>query len=100
MIAPRPGRPHADSPRQPRALSCDERLEMIAREFTALPGLRLTVAQACRLWSLDRAECDLLFSRLVERCVVRRTADGCYMRAEISPALKSPRPSSAVRGAA
>jgi hypothetical protein len=89
-------------PRRARALSADEHLEMIAREFAALPGLRLTIPQACRLWSLERADCDLLFARLVDRRVLRRTADGCYMRAE-APVLNAgvaPRVAPSARGVA
>jgi hypothetical protein len=89
MIASRMSRPPVFPPRQARPLSNDERLEMIAREFSALPGLRLSSSQACRLWSLDRCDCDLLLAKLVERRVLRRTADGCYMRADTSPVLPS-----------
>jgi hypothetical protein len=89
MIVSRSSRPYTLASPPPRTLSIDERLDMIAREFAALPGLRLTAAQACRLWSLERDECDLLFTRLVERRFLRRTADGCYMRAELSPVLST-----------
>ena len=39
---------------QPR----EDVLRRIQGEYIEMPGLRLTVAQAQRLWGLDRAVCD------------------------------------------
>ena len=41
-----------------------------------MPGLRVTPAQAQRLWALDTSTCEALLNRLVEQQVLRRTADG------------------------
>ena len=34
------------------------------------PGIRLTVPQVCRLWSLTRPEADVIIRALVERGVL------------------------------
>jgi len=43
-----------------------------------MPGLRLTVSQACRLWQLDEATCLLLLEQLVAEHYLHRTTDGAY----------------------
>ena len=49
-------------------------------EFREMPGLRLTVAQACRLWTLDARECDAVLAELVALQVIRRTHGDAYVR--------------------
>ncbi|HVZ23832.1 MAG TPA: hypothetical protein VG871_22315 [Vicinamibacterales bacterium] len=44
-----------------------------------MPGLRLTVAQACRLWQLDLPICAKVFDRLVSEGFLRQTDTGFYM---------------------
>ena len=50
---------------------------MIA-EYREMPGLRLTVAQAARLWHLDRDDCQAALDALVTRGLLARTAKGEY----------------------
>lgn len=57
-----------------------EALERIQGEFRELPGLRLTQAQAERLWHLDRAVCDGLLAALVDARFLSRTSDGTFVR--------------------
>jgi len=57
-------------------------LRRVQGEYLEMPGLRLTIAQAQRLWGLDRAVCDALFGALVEAKFLFRTRDGAYMRAD------------------
>ena len=47
-------------------------------EFYEMPGLRLTVKQACRLWQLDVTTCEDILASLVSERVLRRSADGHY----------------------
>jgi hypothetical protein len=47
-----------------------------------MPGLRLTTAQAQRLWGLDRAACDALLGALVDAKFLLRTRDGAFMRSD------------------
>ena len=49
-------------------------------EFVEMPGLRLTLAQAKRLWGLDEPTCVRLLDRLVEFGLLCRTVCG-YARA-------------------
>jgi hypothetical protein len=56
-------------------------LERIRGEFLEMPGLRLTPAQACRLWALDRHQCDDVLRLLVDGHFLRKTSDGSFIRA-------------------
>ena len=53
-------------------------LNRVRSEFTEMPGLRLRVEQAQRLWNLDRASCEMLLSSLVEAKFLRRYSDEAY----------------------
>lgn len=55
----------------------------IQSEFLEMPGLRLTVSQAARLWSLDRATSEALLNSLVATGFLMRTRDGAYLRTSI-----------------
>ena len=57
-------------------------LQRIQGEFVEMPGLRLTAAQAQRLWGLDRKVCEQLLSVLVDAKFLFRTRDGAFMRVE------------------
>ena len=47
-------------------MSFDEILHRARGEFLEMPGLRLTVPQARRLWNLETSLCESLLSTLVE----------------------------------
>ena len=55
-------------------------LRRIQGEYREMPGLRLTKAQAQRLWGLDRAACDAALGALVETRFLFRNRDGAYVR--------------------
>ena len=57
-------------------------LRRIQGEFVEMPGLRLTPAQAQRLWGLEREVCDSLLSTLVDARFLCRTRDGAFVRME------------------
>jgi hypothetical protein len=57
-------------------------LRRVQGEYIEMPGLRLTIAQAQRLWGLDRAVCDALLGALVEAKFLFRTRDGAFMRVD------------------
>ena len=44
----------------------DDVLRRVQGEFLEMPGLRLTYAQARRLWGLDAAACESLLGALVD----------------------------------
>ena len=54
----------------------------IRGEFMEMPGLRLTVEQARRLWRLDNTVCDAVLSALVDAHFLAITADGKFVRQE------------------
>jgi DNA-binding IclR family transcriptional regulator len=56
-------------------------LQQIQREYHEMPGLRLTQAQAQRLWDLDRTTCSTVLAMLTERGFLKRTPAGIYIRA-------------------
>ena len=49
-------------------------------EYREMPGLRLTVSQAGRLWGLDAGTCASVLTALIERRVLTRTTSGAYLR--------------------
>ena len=57
-------------------------VERARNEFMEMPGLRLTVPQAARLWGLDTPACQRVISALVGTDFLRWTRDGCVVRAE------------------
>lgn len=61
-------------------------LEALARrvraEFLEMPGLRLTMSQAVRLWGLDPAICEAVVARLVNAAFLRWTDAGALARAD------------------
>lgn len=52
----------------------------ICGEFLEMPGLRLTGAQAQRLWGLDQQTCLELLESLVDANFLCRRRDGMYTR--------------------
>lgn len=57
-------------------------LQRIQGEYLEMPGLRLTAAQAQRLWGLDRDVCEALLGALVDSSFLCRTRDGAFIRPE------------------
>ena len=55
-------------------------LRRIKAEYMEMPGLRLTVAQAGRLWGLDPSSCLDVLERLISERFLQRRADGTYSR--------------------
>jgi len=52
----------------------------VTRDFLDLPGLRLTQAQAMRLWNLDGRDCFELLEHLVGTGFLMRCPGGLYAR--------------------
>ena len=63
----------------------DDVLRRVQGEYTEMPGLRLTSAQAQRLWGLDRTACDTLLGALVDAKFLAQTRDGAFIRQEGAP---------------
>jgi DNA-directed RNA polymerase subunit RPC12/RpoP len=63
--------------------------DRIRREFTELPGLKLTPAQACRLWHVNEDACLRAMTSLITEGFLRQMPSGAFI------ALPSPRGRSA-----
>jgi hypothetical protein len=54
----------------------------VREEFREMPGLRLTPAQATRLWGVEHDMCRAVIDRLVAASYLRWTASGAVTRAD------------------
>jgi hypothetical protein len=59
--------------------SLDTLTDRIRAEFGSLPGLKVTFAQACRLWHADEAKCLAALEALVDEGFLRRSASGAFI---------------------
>ena len=50
-------------------------------EYSEMPGLQLTVTQACRLWQIDTLTCETLLEQLVREDFLCKTGKGAYAAA-------------------
>ena len=62
----------------PRQESLERLVRRLQSEFLEMPGLKLTHAQACRLWSLDPVSCAYVLENLVRSKFLSRTRDGAF----------------------
>jgi hypothetical protein len=67
----------------------EEMLRRVQGEFLEMPGLRLTEAQARRLWGLDETSCEELLTTLVDTKFLFRTHSGAFMRVETAARARS-----------
>ena len=67
----------------------DDILRRVRGEFIEMPGLRLTEAQAVRLWGLDPASCRKLLAVLVDAKFLFRTTSGAFMRVDHGRPLRA-----------
>jgi hypothetical protein len=66
-----------------------EVVRRIRGEFLEMPDLRLTSAQACRLWRLDETACDAVLGALVDARFLEKTRDGAFVRRDGSSPVES-----------
>ena len=59
----------------------NELIGRIRAEFLEMPGLRLTVSQASRLWGLDEGSCRRVIDALIGSSFLRWTPGGAVTRA-------------------
>lgn len=57
--------------------------ERVRGEFLEMPGLRLTPAQASRLWAMDAGTSRQVLDGLAEVGFLARTREGAYLRASM-----------------
>lgn len=63
------------------AVVLDHVLMRVQGEFLEMPGLRVTRAQAQRLWALDAAACEAVLSALVDARFLVESRNASFMRA-------------------
>ena len=56
-------------------------LVRVRSEYLEMPGLKLSEAQARRLWALDGTTCRAVLTTLIDRGFLKRSANGDYVRA-------------------
>ena len=61
-------------------MALDDLLRRVQAEFLEMPGLRLTRAQARRLWALDPAVCEAVLSALVDARFLVESRNASFMR--------------------
>jgi hypothetical protein len=66
---------------QPRAVPA-ALLWRIQSEYREMPGLKLTEAQAQRLWGIDGRTCRLVLTTLLEQRFLKQTPGGTYVRGD------------------
>ena len=67
-------------PLERQAIEFQRLVERVRCEFLEMPGLRLTMPQAARLWGLDLLSCEAVVDALVRREFLQRTASGAVAR--------------------
>lgn len=60
-------------------------LRRIAIDYREMPGLRLSLTQAVRLWGVAPDRCAILLDTLVSRGVLRMTTRGHYVDTRNGP---------------
>jgi hypothetical protein len=63
------------------AVVLDEVLMRVQGEFLEMPGLRVTRAQAQRLWALDAVVCEAVLAALVDARFLVESRNASFMRA-------------------
>ena len=53
----------------------------VRAEFLEMPGLRITFAQAMRLWGLSENDCQRVIDALIGACFLQKTPTGEVVRA-------------------
>lgn len=57
-------------------------VDRVRCEFLEMPGLRLTIPQAARLWGLDLPSCEAVVDVLIRCEFLQRTASGAVARVD------------------
>jgi len=73
---------HAMSPLELEAIEFRKLVDRVRCEFLEMPGLRLTMPQAARLWGLDLPSCEAVVDVLIRSAFLQRTVSGAVARVE------------------
>ena len=64
-----------------RKIGADALITRVRGEYREMPGMRLTIDQAMRLWNLDRQTCSKALGSLVASHYLELDASGRYRKA-------------------
>lgn len=64
-----------------RTFAEDDLLRRVRSEFREMPGMRLTLDQAMRLWMLDRQTCTSVLDRLIGMGFLEMDVNHRYQKA-------------------
>jgi len=64
------------------AFAFEQLVERVRAEFLEMPGLRLTLPQASRLWGINLPSCEAVVDVLVKCQFLQRTATGAVARVD------------------
>ena len=62
----------------------DPLIGRVRSEYHEMPGLQLTVAQACRLWQIDEGTCRAVLAALQRERFLYHTASSAYAASPFS----------------
>jgi hypothetical protein len=62
----------------------DRLIVRVRSEYHEMPGLQLTIAQACRLWQIDEGTCRRVLAALQQERFLHQTASGAYAASPLS----------------
>ena len=83
MKMPPPATPALLAPEVKCPMRIDDRHEAligrVCAEYWEMPGLCLTVQQACRLWQINLTDCTRILEWLVAQHVLKRSATGVFI---------------------
>jgi hypothetical protein len=65
------------------AMELETLVRRVRGEFLEMPGLQLTIAQAQRLWGMERELCERVVGALVGASFLRRTPTGAIARMDV-----------------
>jgi len=69
----------SESPNPGTVPPLDALAARVRGEYGEMPGLQLTVSQACRLWQVEKSTCERLLDQLVREGFLCKTANGAYI---------------------
>jgi hypothetical protein len=68
-------------------MSAESLLNRIRGEFREMPGLRLTMTQACKSWQPDPLTCETALLRLVREQFLARRQEDTFVALADAPAV-------------
>lgn len=64
-------------------------MSRVRAEYREMPGLRLTLPQACRLWQLNLSTCESVLQSLIIEGFLLQTPQGAYVAAPSEMRMRS-----------